>query len=304
VIIVFGSINVDLIARVPRLPRPGETLRGRTFSMLPGGKGANQALGAVRAGARVRLCGCVGRDAMASIALRALRAEGVDVDGVRESDATTGVALVHVDDAGENCITVVAGANAHAHAAQVPDALLTAGATVVMQLEVPSGEVAALARRARQRGARVILNAAPALALPAGLLEDVDVLAVNEAEAIALAGGVGAEDLRTFCLRLATAERAVVVTRGAMGVLYSWNGKIGEQAAPRIDVVDSVGAGDAFNAALAAALDRGDDFEAGVREGVAAGSLACLRAGAQDALPMRDAIVRVASTLPRQCDVG
>ena len=120
-IVVFGSINVDLIARVPRLPGPGETLAGRSFGMMPGGKGANQALGAARAGSFVRLFGCVGRDAMAPIALHGLRTEGVDLSGIRESDTPTGVALIHVDDAGENCITVVAGANADARAAQVPD---------------------------------------------------------------------------------------------------------------------------------------------------------------------------------------
>jgi len=152
-IVVFGSINVDLIARVPRLPRSGETLVGRTFSMMPGGKGANQALGAARAGAHVQLFGCLGADPLAPIALSGLRAAGVDLSGVRESGAASGVALIHVDDAGENCITVVAGANANARADQVPDSVLAERATVLLQLEVPAAEVAKLARRARARGA-------------------------------------------------------------------------------------------------------------------------------------------------------
>lgn len=298
-IVVFGSINVDLVARVARLPRPGETLAGRTFSMLPGGKGANQALGASRAGARVHLFGCVGSDAMAPVALRELRHAGVDLAGVRENGTSTGVALIHVDDAGENCITVVPGANADTRAAQVPDALLTMDTTVLMQLEVPPGEVAALARRARQRGTRVILNAAPARALPAGLLDDLDVLVVNEVEATTLAGSVAAGDVRNACLHLAARARAVAVTRGAKGAFHARGSEIGAQAAPRVDAIDTVGAGDAFTAALAAALDRGDDFACAVREGVAAGSLACQRAGAQDALPTREAIIRVASTLSR-----
>jgi ribokinase len=297
VIIVFGSLNIDLIARVPRLPRPGETLAGRSFCMMPGGKGANQALGASRAGARVHLFGCVGRDAMAAIALRGLRAGGVGLSGVGESDAFTGVALIHVDDTGENSITIVAGANAEARAAQVPDVLLDASATVLMQLEVSPVEVAALARRAHRRGARVILNAAPAVAPSAGLLDDVDVLVVNEAEARTLAGGDADIDLRTCCSKLAAPHRSVVVTLGATGALYACRGEIREQPAPRIEAVDSVGAGDAFAATLAAALDRGSDFEQAVRQGVAAGSLACLRAGAQDALPTREDIVRVASGL-------
>jgi ribokinase len=294
-IVVFGSINVDLAARVTRLPRSGETLIGRDFSMQPGGKGANQALGARRAGAPVHLFGCVGRDPMAAVALQALGRAGVDLGGVRECGAATGAALIHVDDAGENCITVVPGANAEARADQVPDALLTTNATVLMQLEVPLAEVAALARRARRHGTRIVLNAAPALALPAALRDDVDVLVVNETEAMTLTGA----DVDAACRQLAGPARAVVVTRGAKGALGAWRGEIFAQATPRIEVVDTVGAGDAFSAALAAALDRGDGLDVAMREGVAAGSLACLRAGAQDALPPRDAIVRMATTLPR-----
>src|SRR3954471_103186 len=200
-IVVFGSVNVDLVARVQQLPRAGETLAGRSFAMLPGGKGANQALAARRAGGDVTLFGCVGRDeAMDSIALRELVRDGVDLTGVRKIDAAPGVALIHVDDHGENCITVIAGANAHARASQVQDAMLTAGTTVLMQLEVPVHEVAALARHARQRGARVILNAAPAAMLPLELFDDVDVLVLNELEAKRLAGSVDV-DLQAACQR-------------------------------------------------------------------------------------------------------
>ena len=295
-IVVFGSINVDLIARVTRLPRAGETLTGRDFAMLPGGKGANQALGAARAGAHVHLFGCVGRDPMAPLALCNLRAAGVALAGVRETDAATGVALIHVDESGENAITVVGGANADARAADVPDALLV-GATVLMQLEVPLREVAALAHRAHGHGARVIVNAAPALPLSPELVDDTDVLVVNEAEARMLTDVHEPADVRACCRRLAARDRAVVVTRGARGALLAHGGTIADQIAPSVDVVDTVGAGDAFAAALAAALDRGAEFAAAVREGVAAGSLACLRAGAQDALPMSDAIVGVGATL-------
>ena len=294
-LIVFGSINVDLVARVPRLPRPGETLVGSRFAMAPGGKGANQALAAARAGALVRLFACVGRDAMAPIALRNLREAGVDLSGVREVDAPTGVALIHVDDAGENCITVVASANAETRAAQIPDGSFDAGTTLVMQLEVAVEEVTALAERARGRDARVVLNAAPAQALPANLLNAVDVLVVNEAEARVLAGGH--EDLRAGCLRLAGRGRTVIVTCGARGAIYAWRGELREQPAPRIDAVDTVGAGDAFTAAIATALDRGEDIPRAVREGAAAGSLACLHEGAQDAAPVRAEIARLAATL-------
>ena len=295
-LVVFGSINVDLVARVPRLPRRGETLAGSRFAMTPGGKGANQALAAARAGGAVRLFGCVGRDAMAPIALRNLREAGIDVSGVRDVGAPTGVALIHVDDAGENCITIVAGANAKARAAQVPDDAIDAGTTLLMQLEVNVEEVAALAERARSRGARIVLNAAPAQGLPAPLLDAVDFLVVNETEAGVLAGG-GGDDPRSRCLRLAARGRVVIVTCGARGAFYAWRGELRGQPAPRIEAVDTVGAGDACTAAIAAALDRGEDVPQAVREGVAAGSLACLREGAQDAAPAREQITRVAATL-------
>ena len=297
-IVVFGSLNVDLVARVPRLPQPGETLKSDWFAMLPGGKGANQALAASRAGADVHLFGSVGRaDGLAVAALRALAQSAVDVAGVVECDAPTGVALIHVDDRGENCITVVAGANASARAAQVPDAMLSKQAILLMQLEVPLDEAASLARRARQRGARVVLNAAPATRLPRTLLDDVDVLVVNETEALALCE-TATTDVLHAAHRLASASSgSVVVTRGALGALYVHRGEVGQQRAASIDVVDTVGAGDAFAGALVAALDRGEEFATAIREGVAAGSLACLTSGAQDSLPARDAIAHMAATL-------
>jgi ribokinase len=295
VIVVFGSINVDFVARVQRLPQAGETLAGQSFSMLPGGKGANQAVAARRGGADVTLFGCVGRDeAMYSIALRTLVRDGVDLTGIHKVDAPPGVALIHVDDRGENCITVVAGANAHARADQVPDAMLSAATTVLMQLEIPIDEIAALARRARRRGARVILNAAPASALRATLLDDVDVIVVNEGEAKLVAEAI---DIDAACRRLATRSRSVVATLGASGAIGIHRGVSRTQHAPAIDVVDTVGAGDAFTAALAVALDRNDGFESAMRQAVAAGSLACGVVGAQDAMPTREAIDRLAATL-------
>ena len=296
-IVVFGSINVDLVARVERLPRSGETLTGRSFAMLPGGKGANQALAASRAGSDVRLFGCVGRgDGLATVALREISRSSIDVSGVVECDGSTGAALIHVDDKGENCITVVPEANAIARAMQVPDAMLSRDTVVLMQLEVPIDDVALLARRARSLDARVVLNAAPAIPLPPHLLDDVDVLVVNESEATTLSES-GVADVEEAALNLSSASRDVVVTRGAHGALYVHRGELRVQRAPRIDAVDTVGAGDAFTGALAAALDRGDDFATAVREGVAAGSLACLTPGAQTSLPDRKSIAQTAATL-------
>jgi len=297
VIVVLGSLNVDLVARVPRLPAAGETLSASAFATLPGGKGANQALAARRAGADVRLFGHVGRDAMAEVALSLLGRAGVDCTGVATSEEPTGVALIQVAADGENTIAVAAGANALTRADQVADALLSASTTVLLQLEVPLREVAALARRAAVRGARVILNAAPAAPLTSDLLADVDVLIVNATEAEALARAHGVDGVRALSTAFAHAARTVIVTRGAEGVLYAAQGEIHARKAPRVDAIDTVGAGDAFAGALAAALDRGADLDRAVSDGLAAGALACTRAGAQPAMPSRDEIRALADTL-------
>ena len=186
-VVVFGSVNLDLVARVARIPAPGETIAGRTLATLPGGKGANQALAARAAGAAVAMYGAVGADTFAAAALANLRAAGVELDGVATFAGATGVALINVADDGENAITVIPGANALARADAVPDGRLSRGVTLLMQLEVPVAQVASLAARARARGARVVLNAAPAVPLPDALLSAIDVLVVNESEAAAYA---------------------------------------------------------------------------------------------------------------------
>lgn len=296
-IVVFGSINVDLVARVARLPRAGETLAGETFAAHPGGKGANQALAARRAGSAVALAGAVGEDLFAATALARLEEAGVDLSRVRRAPAPTGVALIHVDANGENCITVVPGANAEANPASVDDAALGAGTTVVLQLEVPLPAVLALAQRARARGARVILNAAPSRALPAALLAALDVLVVNEIEAAGIAAAAGWPVLPE-AFAAATFRRyrcATVVTLGAQGALAAVHGALLRAAAPSIEVVDTTGAGDAFTGALASTLDRGLPWPRALASAVAAGSLACAAAGAQTALPAGAAVARLAT---------
>jgi len=297
VIVVLGSLNVDLVARVARLPAPGETLTARGFDTVPGGKGANQALAARRAGASVRLFGHVGDDPLAAVALSLLADEGVDTSGVAVTRAPTGVALIEGDARGENTIVIAAGANAATRANQVPDSVLVPGTTVMLQLEIPLQEVAALAQRAAARRARVVLNAAPAEALPEGLFADVDVLVVNETEAEALARAHGAESVTALCAAFARAERTLVVTRGAAGVSYTAQGETFARKAPAVEAVDTVGAGDAFTGALAAALDRGADLDRAISEALAAGALACTRPGAQAALPSREEIRALADML-------
>jgi len=284
-IVVFGSINLDLVARVSRIPAPGETLAGTSFVTAPGGKGANQALAARQAGAYVVLYGAVGRDDFARAALANLASAGVDLSGVASVDAPTGVALINVDAKGENAITVVAGANAHAQADRVPQDALGSGNTLLMQLETPIHEVAALAARARAAGARVVLNAAPASPLPDTMLRNVDILVVNEHEAAVCAQALGlSPDPATFLQRMG--ERfglAMVLTLGKRGALAWIDEAVHEIAPPAVTVVDSTGAGDALTGALAAALDCGASLAGALAAGVAAGAAACTYRGAQRA---------------------
>jgi len=292
-VVVFGSINLDLVTRVPRLPSPGETLIGSGFASYPGGKGANQALAAARTGAAVRMYGAVGRDAAAGSALALLRAGEVDVCGVLAVDAPTGCATILVDDAGENAIIVVPGANGKVDPGAVPDAVLSPSAVLVLQQEVPASANAALIGRAARAGMRIVLNAAPARPLPRELLAMIATLIVNENEAAVLAPSFGWPPEPLAFAAAAAAEidgLEVVVTRGKSGAVSVRGDDCVHVAAPRVDVVDTTGAGDAFVGAFASALDAGEDRRKALSIAIAAGSLACTRRGAQPALPGRDAI--------------
>jgi ribokinase len=179
-IVVFGSINVDVLVPVPHLPAPGETVLGGDYRVASGGKGANQALAARRAGANVFMAGAVGDDSFAAIGLDLLRRDGVDLSLVATVERSTGCATITVDPDGENQIAVASGANLLARAAQVPDRLLGSKTVLVLQREVPSEENAALIARARVRGARIVLSLAPAGFIEPARLEDIDVLIANE----------------------------------------------------------------------------------------------------------------------------
>ena len=193
-ILVFGSLNIDLVVRVKSLPAPGETVLGPSYDVVAGGKGANQALAAARAGAAVAMIGAVGKDAFGEIALAELGVAGVDLAGVARKGPRTGAAFITVDRKGENEIVVASGANLKTRQSQVPDAALGTATLVVLQMEVPVRENWALARRARARGARVLLNAAPAQPLPAEALTSLDWLVANEIEIAAIAGAAGHGD--------------------------------------------------------------------------------------------------------------
>ena len=282
-ILVFGSINVDLVAPVPHLPQPGETVLGGNYALLPGGKGANQALAARRAGSEVVLAGAIGRDTFASIALSLLRRDGVDTRLVRELDRPTGCAAIMVSAAGENAIAVSPGVNSETRSDWVPDELLDPRTIVVAQMEVPFGETASLIRRARMRGARCLLNLAPALSLDPGLLSEIDLLVTNKREAMTLG-----PDPVELARRL---RRGLVVTRGAAGaIVLLADGSALEVPALSVDPVDTTGAGDTFVGVLAAALNLGSSFEQALSRASAAAGLACLAYGAQTAMPDAEAI--------------
>ncbi|MDE2514433.1 MAG: ribokinase [Rhodospirillales bacterium] len=291
-IVVFGSINLDLIFALPAIPRPGETLLGPAARIEPGGKGANQAVAAARDGANVAMVGAVGADALAEGALALLTEAGVDLSRVARVDAATGCAAIAVDPEGRNAIAVGSGANVLVRADQVAAALLGPGSTLLLQMEVPAAENAALIRRARAAGARVILNLAPAAELAEAALAALDLLVVNETEAAWLAArlgcGAAAGDLAA---RLAI---GVIRTLGGEGAEYAGPEGAWSQPAMAVAVRDTTAAGDCFLGVLAAALDRGIGLRAAMaRAGMAAG-LACTRAGSQGSLPRAAEIDAVA----------
>ena len=289
-ILVFGSINIDLMVPVPELPHPGETVLGGDYQLLPGGKGANQALAACRAGAFVMMTGAVGNDAFAAAALELLRRDGVDLALVQRAERPTGCAAIIVGTSGENLIAVAPGANGEAIAAGVPDEVLGPGTIVLCQMEVPAVETAALIRRAALRGARNILNLAPALPMDPGLLSDLDLLVTNTAEAAAL----GSDPIQ-IAQRL---RQAFVVTRGVAGsTAFLSNGGRIDIPALAIEAVDTTGAGDTFVGVLAAGLDQGLALKAALRRASAAAGLACLAHGAQTAMPDRAAIEEAVARL-------
>lgn len=299
-IIVFGSINIDLVTPVERLPGPGETVLGPGYALHPGGKGANQALAARRAGAEVMLVGAAGRDSFGDAALALLAAEGVDLGHVARVEQPTGAAFIATDREGANQIIVAAGANVAAQ----PDALrqieLAAGDVLLLQREVPEQACLEAARAMKRAGGRVILNLAPAEAPSAALLDELDMLIVNEHEAMVLAQALGwpEQDPDAIACRL-DQERgiATIATLGAAGTVAWIDRTRYRLAAPQVAVVDTVAAGDSFAGAFAAALAAGRDMPAALRDGLAAGSLACTRRGAQTSIPYATEVAALAARL-------
>ena len=287
-ITVFGSLNADLVCPVEHLPAPGETVTGPGYSVVPGGKGANQALAAALAGADVRFVGAVGRDGFREPALSCLKAGGVDLSALADSDRQTACAFIGVDAKGENLIIVASGANLDARAEQLLDLNLGAGDLLLLQMEVTHAENWRAVEIAKAAGARVVLNLAPAGAVPPQVLRQVDVLIVNETEARQIAAQLGWSETapEQIAARLAADFVAsCIVTLGSAGVAAYGAGGTLRLRALAVEVVDTTAAGDAFVGGFAAALDSGAAMKNALAQGVVAGGLACRRLGAQSSLP-------------------
>lgn len=288
-ILVVGSINMDLVVRVPRHPQIGETILGGSFATFPGGKGANQAVAASRLGVKVKLIGRVGQDAFGQVLLEMAARDGVDTSFlIRDPEAASGVALITVDHAGRNTIVVAAGANARL----TPDDVISAeaafqGASVlVMQLEIPLPAVEKSIQLARSYGSKIILNPAPAQPLPSEMLSAVDYLIPNQNELALLAGSADGLDGSIRALQQQGVD-CLIVTLGEEGVLVVQGSQRWHIPAHRVVAVDTVAAGDAFVGAFAVAIAEGHSLLEAAEWGNAAGAVAVTRPGAQPSLPNR-----------------
>lgn len=294
-ILVVGSINMDLVVRVERMPIPGETILGRDFQAIPGGKGANQAVAAARLGAIVTLVGRVGEDRFGKELLQNLQKENIDTQFVKEDqNIRSGVALITLDSTGQNWIVVAAGANLQLTPQEVRLAAqqMRSYDAVVAQLESPLDCVIEAAIQAKLRNVPFILNPAPAQRLPGELLNMVSVLVPNESEAAILAGKpiVSFEQAKQAAhVLLESGVGAVVLTLGSQGALIALPGESIHKIKPHeVEVIDTTAAGDAFVAALATGLSEGKSIRDAVVMGNAAGALAVTRFGAQTSMPNRN----------------
>ncbi len=287
-IFVVGSINLDLIGGVERIPSPGETVSGGEFKTAPGGKGANQALAARRAGVEVMMIGSVGKDAFASEALELLTGAGVNLNSVRQSAAPTGIALIMVAANGENIIAVIPGANGTVLPGDIARVDFSPSDIILLQQEIPLDTVEAVLDKARASGARSILNTAPFKKDAAHLLDKADFVIANETEfdlyakALKLTGKMRKERMQTFAVNTG---RTIIVTLGGDGVIAADPSETHQVAALKIKPVDTVGAGDTFCGYLGAALHAGLPLRQALVRASTAGSLACLKPGAQPSIP-------------------
>ena len=291
-VLVFGSLNMDLVVRVPRVPEAGETLTAHAFVANPGGKGANQALACARQGARVSMVGCVGTDSFGASLRTALETDGVDASGVRTVAGSSGIAMIMVDEQARNRIAVVPAANAAlcVDDAQALREQLACAQFLIMQLEVPVAAVLRAAELARALGCKVLLNPAPAQTLPDELWPLVDLLVVNETEAAMLSGLALVTSFNASEVAQALRARGpaqVIITLGRDGLVWTDEQLVHRLAAYPVDAVDTTAAGDTFIGALCAALVEGRAMEEALHYAVRAAAVCVTRYGAQSSIPWR-----------------
>lgn len=298
-ITVIGSINVDLVARARTIPRPGETVLGGDFQTIPGGKGANQAVAAGRLGADVTMVGRVGSDPFADFLVNNLERNGIATSYlIKDAEAPSGVALIMVDELGQNSILVASGANSHLTPVDVDaaeKAVVTAD-VLLLQLETPLVTVLRAASLAKENGIKVILNPAPAYPLPDNIFPQIDYLIPNETEASMLTGEpldtpTGLENAARSLLQMGV--KTVIITLGKRGALLARQDAIRYFPPFEVNPVDTTAAGDAFVGSFAVALAEGKPMDEAIRWGNAAGALATTRVGAQPSLPDRNEVLRL-----------
>ncbi|EKO3779238.1 ribokinase [Vibrio metschnikovii] len=295
-LVVLGSVNADHVLQVPTFPRPGETLHGRNYQVIPGGKGANQAVAAARLKADIGFIACVGDDAFGIESCERFKRDGMDIRGVKvQADCPTGIAMIQVSDRGENSICLSAEANDRLTAEAIEDDLpsIRAASYLLMQLETPIDGIIKAAQVAKLAKTKVVLNPAPAHELPSSLLSCVDVITPNETEAQVLTGITVTDD--------ATAQQAatvlhqqgieiVIITLGAKGVWLSENGR--GQLIPgfRVSATDTTAAGDTFNGAFVTGLLENMPLESAIKFAHAAAAISVTRFGAQTSIPTRQEV--------------
>ncbi len=300
-ILVIGSLNADLVVRTKRFPAPGETIQGEDLAIIPGGKGANQALAAARLGAIVSMAGRVGSDSFGPTLIHNLRENGVDITDIRTDPGATGTAIIMVEASGQNVIVLSPGANGKVVPNDVEALDFDQTRLLLLQFEIPIETVACAARIAHQHGVRVLLNPAPAQPMPEAMLADIDILIPNESE-LALLTGMPVDDrvqIETAANTLLDKGlQTLVVTLGAKGALLVTADGAHHVPGYTVEAVDTTAAGDAFIGGLAVAILQGQALEEAVRRGNACGALATTKFGAQPSLPKPEEVNRLMSLIP------